>query len=271
MFLVHREGMGNQKQFMVKVNKVTYAVRHTVSRRETMKILVYILLLALAQNSYGCSCLPLPSFEVAVANARDGAKPYYLAKVLSEDRPADINGQVTYVLSAQTGCNSQRQQIATTCGNGACCGIRLQIGETYAMALSRDGSSTGVNSCQLTRLASRLTTPQRDLVLKCSTEPGMYKCSWKCTYNSGKRCSIPCRRCCVNGKCVNTNICYGSCAGPCRKPPSQKPICSYECRPSFLKLRDCWMRCKCCCLNGKCTRSDCTGGCMDAKCTRKRE
>lgn len=224
-----------------------------------------------------CRCFPSSPFETAVANSENSDKPYYTATVVSEKLPSNINGQIVYTVLVTTGCNTHRIQTVTTCGNSACFGVRLQKGQSYAIPLFLNGVSTSLNSGQRFSAISRLTTAQRNLVSRCSTQPsnGIYQCSWKCKFHPARRCSNHCRRYCKDGKCEDTNYCMGRCyrsvsrCGP--TPASQKSICSMECRdrPRALPLpmeprrliAPCFVRCRCCCLNGRCTRDPCERQC----------
>lgn len=94
--------------------------------------------------------------------------------------------------------------------------------------------------------------------LKPTPPPNMHQCSWKCIYRRQRRCYSFCRHCCIDGKCVQTELCHNLCrAGSCGAvPPKQQPVCSMECRVRPEKIfPPRYHLCKCCCLDGKCTRA----------------
>lgn len=231
------------------------------------QIFLFALCALIVHRAYGCRCRQPPPFEVAVSNAKPGPSPYYIATVLSDNDPIDINRKVTYVVQVKTGCSSTRTQVLTTCGNTACCGVPLTVGQSYALPLARSGVDSQINSCQRFASVKSLTEAQKDLVSWCQVNPpiGFYQCTWRCTYHPGRRCSNYCRHCCKNGVCHKTDQCSGPCKTRCtgNSPPALQPICSYECRRnSVLRIANCWQRCKCCCLNGKCKRYPCERRCL---------
>lgn len=240
-------------------------------------VLVSLIQLKLA---IACSCGPPPTFGKAVADAKNSNSPYYLATVLSQNIPSDINGQVLITVRVKTGCKTTRIQLVTTVNNGGLCGIRLTVVKEYAMPLKRNGDASSEGLCTVRRDADRLTAAQRQIVSHCSTLPpgGLYTCKWVCKYIRNKRCSSHCRQCCRNGRCEDTGHCHSICKKHrgtrpnCGEtPPAQQPICSMECRkrPQLIPAiypppalpPPSWNRCKCCCLNGSCTRSRCEANC----------
>lgn len=87
-----------------------------------------------------------PAFQPAVLNAKNTGAPYAVATVISAERPADINAQVTYNARLE-GC--LKTVVVTTGGNGALCGVRLKLNTKYVLSLMKDGSSSRIGLCDV--------------------------------------------------------------------------------------------------------------------------
>ncbi len=177
---------------------------HPSSPNRVMKIqaLVGFTLLATA---FACSCIRIKPIKEAVEAEKDGPTPYYAAKVLSEDLPSDINGDVVYKVSVSTGCGTTRIQEVVTCGNSACCGVRLRVGAKWALPLKRSGERTRLISCQSFALFDELTEEVQNLVSMCKQAPPV-KCLPTCNcIRAPCNCPPPCKpgETCINGICVN--------------------------------------------------------------------
>jgi len=118
-------------------------------------------LCSLVASSLACSCLAPPPFRQAITEAKFSDSPYAVATVISEDRPADINGLVTYTLRTD-GCPST--VIATTCGNGACCGTVLKVNTKYVIRLKKNGARSSVSLCGVQREYNSISSADRAFV-----------------------------------------------------------------------------------------------------------
>jgi len=118
-------------------------------------------LCSLVASSLACTCLAPPPFRQAITEAKDSDSPYAVATIISEDRPADINGLVTYTLRTD-GCPST--VIATTCGNGACCGTVLKVNTKYVIRLKKNGARSSVSLCGVQREYNSISSADRAFV-----------------------------------------------------------------------------------------------------------
>jgi len=150
-----------------------------------------IVLCSLIAYSLACSCGRPPPLRQAILDARDTDSPFAVATLISEDRPADINSQVTYTLRTE-GC--LKTVIATTCGNGACCGVRLQVNTKYVLPLPKNGSPGRVNLCGVFKRYNSLSAADRAFVD--GNVPG------RCASTTCANVLCPVGNICVNGKCL---------------------------------------------------------------------
>lgn len=169
------------------------------TRQNNMSDMLRVLFLfAVITTAFGCTCEELPSFEQVVQDASTGPSPYRFAKILQG--PIRLNNEVgpfadvVYLVEVSTGCGNTQRQKVTTCNNGACCGVSLTIGETYAMPLDRNLKITRVSACQGIANIKTLTQAKIDLV--------------------GETHSCSPIEICVGGECV-----------PRRCAPSQQGLC----------------------------------------------
>jgi len=223
------------------------------------KHLFALLFSVLVISSYACSCIRPPEFRQAVADAEGGDSPYAIAQVISEDRPADINGQVTYTLRPE-GCT--KTVIVTTCGNSACCGVRLSVRAKYVLRLKKNGTPSRVGSCGVFRQYDRLSTGDKSFVKKnvrsrCGAikpvviPPGIRSCAFvDCQF--GYTCKF--------GRCVRQpNQCHRRCLRIACRPGQPCPVCNtVGCRPGWE------------CKNGRCIRPrpGCYSACTQVQCIR---
>ena len=251
-----------------------YLARNPLNRNANMArnsiIVQFLLALALAACTHGCRCPIPPPFEKAVEAAADGPAPYFVAKVISENRPTNINAQVTYKLSVATACGKTRTQLLTTCGNGACCGVELTVGKKYALPLLKSGKKSSLNSCQRYAAYDSLTDFEKGLVAVCEKCKTPCVCVQSpCPCDTEPRCKpgfkcvdemcvpiIPissCSKCkpgtkCVNGKCVPIT---------CPKPCPFGTVCQFgKCVPDAASCAAVLCPVGTICKNGKCIRED---------------
>lgn len=162
-----------------------------------------VLSLTLLGISMGCRCPNIVPIKEAIEAAADSPSPYYVVNVLSEEVPKDINDDIIYELSVSTGCSTSRKQELLTCGNGACCGVPLKVGEKYALPLLKSGQRSRLSLCQSFDMFSRLTAEEKKLLSVCPISSPL-TCNPKCRcVRAPCDCPPPCKRGsdCINGLC----------------------------------------------------------------------
>lgn len=164
-----------------------------------------LLTLTLIATSLACSCLPIPQIGEAIKAAKDGPEPYYEAKVVREDIPSSINGDIVYKLLVSTGCGTTRTQELVTCGNSACCGVKLTVGQTWALPLKKSGETTRLTSCQAFENFNTLSASLKKIVQSCK-ETVSSQCDPNCTCSKFPcNCPPPCKVgfACIDGSCLS--------------------------------------------------------------------
>lgn len=239
-----------------------------------------LVLVALVASTLGCSCVVQPEQTLlqVINAAKLSDNPYAVATLVSEDRPADINADVTYTFRLE-GCLDT--VLVTTCGNSACCGVALMVNKKYLIRLNKDGSTSKIESCNTfpflyddlsaaDRQVVKDNVPSRCGAVSCAAvlcEVGFICRNGKCIDNSCDGIiGCPPGTVCRNRKCVDENSCpikpcdsgYKCVGGKCVK----------KCYVRCYRPWGCWVvGCKrgWGCKNGNCI-PPCFNKCTDVQC-----
>jgi len=199
-------------------------------------VLVFI---ALVASTIACSCVAQPERTLLqmINIAKTSDNPYAVATLVSEDRPANINAQVTYTFRLEGCLNTV---LATTCGNSACCGVAMMVNKKYLVRLNKDGSTSSIDSCtSFPKLYDNLSAADRQVVKdNVPSRCGATSCA-------AVLCLVG--TICRDGKCIDN-----SCDGVIRCPPGT--ICrNRKCvNENSCPSKPCGRGYKC--INGKCVR-----------------
>ncbi len=130
------------------------------------RLLSFTLVLSVFMLSTACKCFP-PILEKEFVKQAENGAPYAEVIPIREVVPTDINGDVVYtllVLFQYGSCQKYTIRKAITCGNSACCGLRLDLYKTYLLPIRKDGEMSRINSCQFIRLKSALTPKEKEFL-----------------------------------------------------------------------------------------------------------
>jgi hypothetical protein len=139
-----------------------------------ISLLAIMAMLAVAEESYACSCLapsPETPIQMMVSQAKEDSDAVFVGRVVSVRSAADASDlgamasfvQVEVVRSWK-GLNTKRVEIITA-GDSAMCGVGFEVGKVFIIYANKNRTTEklGANICSRTQMIGRKSGDEKYL------------------------------------------------------------------------------------------------------------